>query len=477
MVVITQLPEGLKKSSFEKNDPKLIGGYPPVRFVNYPQKKMAGEKLSFVKIMFSKSVTKNFEIFVTGDMEAAIKLIMVHETILTDLKLKEQVKANRELVIQKRISLARLNQPTSRASRADKEALAQAIQTLEEEVMSLQSDSFDHFEKLLSPTLQPQWKDIVHEECEGVEYVNLKGEVPGAPRGRVLSSMRPCYLRFLKLFGPQDSAERMQRYMATNISMNTDIISVRQGIGRFQEMNKLLSYMPCLRHKKDSPAALKYIKEYSALEMCTHILASIPLKLNTAYHSGNQDSFAIDVSVLVLRLEAANSHLKQTKTMLRGYVDSELGKQRGTSGGRMSADGERIPRKSAKPHSSNKNKGGGDSGDKTNAQRGKTKEARTMECELCAQWHPHAKNTHWTSDCTRFNKDGSKKGGARAYGGKGGGGLQSKYVNTTSLTKDLEKNKKKLKKLKKKYKRQKKRSKKGRDYESSSSSDSSSYGE
>ena len=468
MVVITQLPEGLKKSSFEKNDPKLIGGYPPVRFINYPQKKAAGEKMSFVKIVFSKTVTKNFEIFVNGDMEAAIKLIMVHETILSDLKLKEQVKANRELVLQKRTNQARLDQPNSRASKADIQALVGAIQTLEDEMVAIQAKAYDHFEKLLCPTLQSQWQDIVREECDGVTFVNLKGEVPGVARGRTLTAMRPCYLRFLKLFGPQDSAERMQRYMATNIAMNTDIISVRQGIGRFQEMNKLLSYMPCLRHKKDSPAALKAIKEYSALEMCTHILAAIPLKLNTAYHAGNQDSFAVDVGVLVLRLEAANLNLKQTKTMLRGYVDSELGKR-----GNSKTTGERIPRKAANSQPSNK--GGGSSGDKTNASRGKAKEARKKECELCAQWHPQAKDSHWTSECTRFNKDGSKKGGARAYHGKGGGGLQSRYTN--SLVKDLEREKKKRKKLKKKYKRQKKRSKKGRDYESSSSSESESDSE
>ena len=62
-----------------------IGGLPPVRFVNYPPKKPAGNKLSFVKITFSKSFTKNYEIFVTGNMEVVIKLGMVHETILMGL--------------------------------------------------------------------------------------------------------------------------------------------------------------------------------------------------------------------------------------------------------------------------------------------------------------------------------------------------------------------------------------------------------
>ena len=76
--------------------------------MNYPPKKPAGKKLSFVKITFSKSVTKHFGIFITGDMEAAIKLVMVHETILADLKLEDQIKATQALITTKKDSLADL---------------------------------------------------------------------------------------------------------------------------------------------------------------------------------------------------------------------------------------------------------------------------------------------------------------------------------------------------------------------------------
>ena len=64
-------------------------------FVNYPSKKPAGRKLFFEKIVFSKRVTKNCDIFVSGNVEAAIKLIMVHKPILTNLKIADQVKGNR----------------------------------------------------------------------------------------------------------------------------------------------------------------------------------------------------------------------------------------------------------------------------------------------------------------------------------------------------------------------------------------------
>ena len=91
MVVIVQVPEGIKNLVFKKNGPNLIGGLPPVHFVNYPPKKPADKKLSFVKITFPKSVTKKYEMFITGEMKMVIKVVLVHETILTDLMIRSRL--------------------------------------------------------------------------------------------------------------------------------------------------------------------------------------------------------------------------------------------------------------------------------------------------------------------------------------------------------------------------------------------------
>jgi hypothetical protein len=100
--------------SFKNNDPNAIDGLHPVHFLNYPTKKPTGKKLSFVKIVFSKSVTKNHEFcYISGGMEAAIKLVMVHETILVDLKIEEQVKTARDLAVVKKKSLTDLVKPQS----------------------------------------------------------------------------------------------------------------------------------------------------------------------------------------------------------------------------------------------------------------------------------------------------------------------------------------------------------------------------
>ena len=69
--------------------------------------------------------------------------------------------------------------------------------------------------------------------------------------------------------------------------------------------------MPCLHHKQDGPPTMEAVTEYTPLEMCMHVLVAIPLKLNTAYHARVEDSFAMDVNVLVLLLEAANLNIKK----------------------------------------------------------------------------------------------------------------------------------------------------------------------
>ena len=73
----------------------------------------------------------------------------------------------------------------------------------------MQAEAFNHFEKLLCPTLQLQWKDIVSDECDSDTYVNLKGVVPGVIDGRNLTAVKFCYMHFIKMVGHQDLAKRM----------------------------------------------------------------------------------------------------------------------------------------------------------------------------------------------------------------------------------------------------------------------------
>ena len=113
------------------------------------------------------------------------------------------------------------------------------------------------------------------------------------------------------------------------------------------------------------------------------------------------------------------------------------------------------------------------SGGKSKSLCGNDKGVRIKEYNLCAQWNPSAKGTHWTSKCTRFDANGSRKESIRPCGGAGSGG-DGKPCYNNLLSMNMKKQTKNIKRLKKKYKHQKKHSKRGRSYDSSNSSSSSS---
>ena len=78
-------------------------------------------------------------LLVTEDIEAVINLMMDHETIMTDLKVEDKVKAITALIVQK----------NSGASRADKESLQDKVKELKVSIVGYQVDAIGHFKKLL----------------------------------------------------------------------------------------------------------------------------------------------------------------------------------------------------------------------------------------------------------------------------------------------------------------------------------------
>ena len=116
-----------------------------------------------------------------------------------------------------------------------------------------------------------------------------------------------------------------QWYMATNVSINTDIISVCQGIwsDAGHEQVPFEDALPLLQERW-SGGALRGHRIYP-LKMCTHILVAISSKLNTAYYVRSRNSLATNVNLLILRLEVAILNIKQIKGMTRQHVNSKLG--------------------------------------------------------------------------------------------------------------------------------------------------------
>ena len=120
-----------------------------------------------------------------------------------------------------------------------------------------------------------------------MDYVSLTGTKPGLTRGRDFTSLSLCYFCFVKLVAPHDAAERLCRYMTTNMILNTGKgITIDMGVERVIEMNDALSYLPCLKHKEGSPTAMSAMNtKYMEFKLCTIVFNAVNLTTLAAFYA------------------------------------------------------------------------------------------------------------------------------------------------------------------------------------------------
>ena len=480
MVLRAELPKTLLATNFERYDPSRQGGQVPIRFVpevvKEPDKK--GSKSTTVKFKISPTVEKTFKVLIEGGTEAFINHIRLHKTIIADCKVKERAVAARALITSNRQEIAHLTEQDAAANQDRIENLVDANKELNETVRTLVKDAFDYFEKILSPVLAIKWRKIVEEEVEGTDFVSLTGTKPGKARGRDFPALSPCYFRFVRLVAPQDAAERLRRYMNTNMVLNTDKgITIEMGVGRVIDMNECLPYLPCLKHKEGSPTEMTAMNvKYTEIELCTIVLNAVNLRTSTAYFASVQNEFPTDLTKLTQQLTRVCDQNKEHKRMLNDLA-SRMGLKNNGSGtgncGTMSSANEPIPRKQ---------KGNGKRGGETSTaasstgRGGNATSAGEKGCTLCKKFStksPHAWKTHATKDCRKWNSDGTQKAHSFDSPKAGGGHLSGKKRSQFAVLKrEARSANKKLKKMKKKLKYAWKHGKKSkkRDYYSSSSS-------
>ena len=93
---------------------------------------------------------------------------------------------------------------------------------------------------------------IPKEKIGGVDYVPLTGTKPGLVRTTDFNSLSPCYYHFVKPGAPFDAAERLRRYMTTNMVLHTDKgITIEMRVVHVIDMNTTLPYLPCLNTRME----------------------------------------------------------------------------------------------------------------------------------------------------------------------------------------------------------------------------------
>ena len=199
---------------------------------------------------------------------------------------------------------------------------------------------------------------------------------------------------------PEDSAERVERYLSTQIKMPTrKELNFKAYIKRIQEICSYLPWLPCMKDMKGSPAELTRMNVIpSDLKLCQYILEAMPSKWTNMYWSRKGHHFPMDVDVLVSDLALIEPEFRAAQAAINKTRQNEKGGQaKSDTAGRSSSkmkDGDRIPKKSKK----DRNRDGS---------KGNRREYRF--CQKCAKYSPQSKDTHNTHECNKWNEDGSKK--------------------------------------------------------------------
>lgn len=161
------------------------------------------------------------------------------------------------------------------------------------------------------------------------------------------------------------------------------------------------------------------------------ILSGIPTLLSLPWANKGLFHFAIEVGPLVDELEAiepqvaASKELSNKKDNSKDNGGKPAAKKGGNGKGYAKKKEYRIPRKSDDSRSSKRQK---------------------KHCDKCAKFSPATAGTHNTSDCFKWNDDGSRRGG-------GGGGNTTNYAEMFTAFQALQSLQKKSEKESKKKKR------------------------
>ena len=229
--------------------------------------------------------------------------------------------------------------------------------------------------------------------------MDLNGKRQATRRGRSVSSVEACYTHFLRLFGPQDSAERQKNYIQQLLRLIFETVKVEQAFFRVAEMNSYIKWLPCLKNEENSPDEMTRILPLNGFELCNALVRLLPRAVETAYTVAGP-RFECNVANLRRKVEDIVDNQKTKKDEVKAIVHSM---------GITTEDG-RIPKKGGR-NNNNNNHGKKQSGSGSAKDGQKSAGGARNACAYCSKWKPNgnAKYTHTTEQCNTFNADGTHK--------------------------------------------------------------------
>ena len=443
MAWVTTLPDDLKNSECERTDVTKYGGAPPVRTVQ-DKNALPDDDAAKTSIYTSEEVKEEFAKFSGNSVEGALLQVGIFNAIIAKMEYENDHTVAQQMLDTAELELGRVTQSGQR-----KRDLEQEVKEQKAEMKRLVHKAFQVFQDLLDTKMVPTWLKVVDSVCKTKGYVTWDGKrIDNRKRGMSFDSLKACIRQWLLQCCPRDSAERVRRYVSSQIKMpQRPEVHFEPWALRIQDICNYIPLLPCLKDEEGSPDDLPRANmKITTIDLCTHILAAIPFSFSSMYWASKGEHFPIDVTKLITDLKMLEPEWRQKCTLNEKVRNAggQLKAKMKESGGMK--PGDKIPKKQ-KSTSGNP-----------------AKKARRL-CQLCVQYSPETKDTHNTGQCRKWNPDGTRK--------QRGESKSANHFNTEMLdcfNTMRKQNAKLLKRLDKRSKRSKKR----RSYDDSSGSDSDS---
>ena len=430
-------PEGLKDRDYERGRPR---GPPPLAFLPAKEEKNeAAIDKKMVKIKISDTLTESVTEFDSGTPEGYIRLIDTYHGLARRMGLQDSWDAR--LNIQKGhetdLTLHDLNKPAPEEEnepavvppppppRAPEETGADATSNVagsaasggsttpvesrlqaweskrqhhanivkfdDDMLASYLRTAFETFERLLSEPARDRWASITLKVTTQKNWTDDKGDAHAEERGQTWLSLRLCQREFLLEIFQKDAAERQRDYLLYQLK-KPGKQSLRNWVARLRYLSRAIKYLPCLADSEDAPPGIERTnRELTEYELCSVIMRAIKQKWIDQYRLGGHPIVPVQSARFVSTLEdveqADNNERRRAEMLSDGRIPKNPKK-----GGDGKAGRDRNPR------------GRGDRADKGGGGDRSTEKG----CALCKK-HGGAWKTHRTSECKRYNPDGTKK--------------------------------------------------------------------
>lgn len=296
---------------------------------------------------------------------------------------------------------------------------------------------FSTYANTFSIEARAVWEKIVSEQIGTASWTDLKGRKRTVMRTMTEKSFRECTVHHLRTVFKEDAAEQQRLYLSNTVK-KPQRVSIRAFFTRVEQLNGYIKYLPTVHDSRQAAATSKPAAPYDEAELAGMLLRMCPETWQDHYAT-TQQVVPQDSRKLLLVLENIEKLCATTNA----------NKPAGTANGNGNGT-EKGKRKS----------------ENSNAGRIPKKKRVEKHCTLC-QKHGGAPASHNTSECTKYEKDGTIKptwGHGKSSGKPSKKGEGKAFAQLAKTVSKLEKALKKSNKASSK--------KKKRHYDSDSSSDS-----